>query len=40
MDKMEEGTAMADRDFNYMETEEYLNHNAFMKYKHMEIVKI
>ena len=31
---------MADRGFNYLDTEEYLNHNPFMKYNHMEIVTI
>ena len=31
---------MTDRGFNYLDTEEYLNHNPFMKYNHMEIVTI
>ena len=31
---------MAENQFNYLDPEEYLNHNPFMKYNHMEIVTI
>lgn len=31
---------MAEKEFNYLDPEDYLNHNPFMKYNHMKITEI